>query len=87
MTLLDDPGNISLDEIRTHLEKLKKDKDIGVFLNHWILSKDSAEYSSSAHRYKYKITKEKLIKIIDMVNELGLEFYTLSEAHNIYMNQ
>jgi len=87
VTLTDDPGNISLDEIRTHLEKLKRDKDIGVFLSHWIHYKGKNDVESANERHKYKISEEKLIKIIDMVNELGLEFYTLSEAHNIYMNQ
>ncbi len=85
VTLTDEPGNQSLDDIRTHLEKLKADKDIGVFLSHWILY-DDANYKTKK-RYKYRISKEKLIQIMDMVNELGLEFYTLEEAHNIYMNQ
>ena len=78
VTLIDNPGNISLEAIRKHLKKLKSEKDIGVFLSHWI---------SSDENHKYKISKEKLIKIIDMVNELGLAFYTLEEAHNIYINQ
>jgi peptidoglycan/xylan/chitin deacetylase (PgdA/CDA1 family) len=87
VTLIDDPGKISLDEIKVHLQKLKKEKDIGVFLSHWILDKDSVNYINEEKKYKYRISKEKLIAIIDMVNELGLEFYTLKEAHNIYMNQ
>jgi peptidoglycan/xylan/chitin deacetylase (PgdA/CDA1 family) len=87
VTLIDDPGEISLDEIRVHLEKLKKDKDIGVFLSHWILDENSLNYTEEEKKYKYRIPKEKLISIMDMVNELGLEFYTLEEAHNIYMNQ
>ncbi len=82
VTLIDDPSNITIDEIKEELEKLKREKDIGVFLSHWIIS-DNVEFT----RDKYKISKEKLIKIMDMVNELGLEFYTLEEAHNIYMNQ
>jgi peptidoglycan/xylan/chitin deacetylase (PgdA/CDA1 family) len=86
VTVTDNPGNKSLSDIRAHLEKIKEDKDISVFLSHWILSEDSREYRSSSDRYKYKISKEKLIKIMNMVNELGLEFYTLEEAHNIYMN-
>jgi len=85
VTLTDDPANISLDEIKTQLKQLKKDQDIGIFLSHWILDKDASDETKKKH--KYRISKEKLIKIIDMVNELGLEFYTLSEAHNIYMNQ
>ncbi len=82
VTLIDNPAHISLETIRKHLEKIKKDKDIEVFLSHWISEDQDADST-----IKYKIPKEKLIKIMDMVNELGLKFYTLEEAHNIYMNQ
>ena len=81
VTLIDDPANITLETIRKHLEKIKKDQDIEVFLSHWI-----GEVPKNSKR-KYNISKEKLIKIMDMVNELGLKFYTLKEAHTIYMNQ
>jgi peptidoglycan/xylan/chitin deacetylase (PgdA/CDA1 family) len=87
VTLIDDPSNISLDEIRLYLEKLKREKDIGVFLSHWIYYPGINDEESAEEVHKYQISKEKLTAIIDMVNELGLEFYTLSEAHNIYMNQ
>jgi len=87
VTLIDDPGDISLDEIRAQLEKLKEEKDIGVFLSHWIHYVGVNDEESAEEVHKYQISQDKLTAIIDMVNELGLEYYTLSEAHNIYLNQ
>jgi peptidoglycan/xylan/chitin deacetylase (PgdA/CDA1 family) len=87
VTLTDEPGGQTLDDIRIHLEKLKEEKDIGVFLSHWIHYVGINDEESELSIHKYKITEEMLLQIMDMVNELGLEFYTLEEAHNIYMNQ
>ena len=84
VTLIDNPGNTTLTSIRKHLEKLKEDQDIGVFLSHWILDKD---FETTNPKYRYRISKDKLKSIMDIVNELGLKFYTMDEAHSIYMNQ
>ena len=85
VTLLDEPGKKSLADIRRHLEKLKKDQEIGVFLSHWIHY--IGENDTESEKHKYKIEQETLIQIMEMIDELGLEYYTLEEAHNIYMNQ
>ena len=85
VTLLDEPGKKSLDDIKRHLEKLKKDQDIGVFLSHWIHYIGDNDSESKEH--KYKIEEETLIQIMDMIDEMGLQYYTLEEAHTIYMNQ
>jgi len=75
-------GSKTLEDIKLYLDKFKKDKEIGVLLGHWILEKK--EFISDRHAYRTSV--EKLIQIIDYAQEIGLKFYTLEEAHRIYVH-
>ena len=69
------------ENIQKILKNLKDNKNIGVFLAHRILPE------SNPDTYQFRITTEKLIKVIDEVNRLGLKFYTLEEAHKVYLQE
>jgi len=74
-------GSKTLDEIKDLLDKLKEEKEIGVLLGHWIAQ--ALKPSNISHQ----VPEEKLKDVIDYAKQIGLKFYTLEEAHNIYMNQ
>ncbi len=78
---IDDFHNHGIDEIKNELQRIKDNKDIVVFIAHRILPADDPEPSP------YRITPEKLIQIIDEAKRLDLKFYTLEEAHKIYVGQ
>jgi len=78
---IDNAAEHSLEDIKKELLRVKNNKDIGVFLAHKILPEANPD------PYIYRISTEKLIAIIDEANRLGLKFYTLEEAHRVYINQ
>jgi len=81
--LMDDnvEGSKSLDEIKVLLDKLKEEKEIGVLLGHWIAQ------ASQPSTISHQVPEEKLKAIIEYAKQIGLTFYTLEEAHKIYVNQ
>jgi len=74
-------GHKSLEEIKPYLDRIKANEEIGVLVGHWI------EQATENTNHSNKISVEKLNAIIDYANKIGLKFYTLEEAHNIYINQ
>jgi peptidoglycan/xylan/chitin deacetylase (PgdA/CDA1 family) len=84
MMSIDEIDKYSLETVKGFLDKYKKDREIGVFLGHWILDDN---FEPNNIRYKYRTSKKKLMEIIDYANKIGLKFYTLEEAHKIYMKQ
>ncbi len=76
---MDKAAKNSVEDIKKELLRLKNNKDIGVFLSHYIPEKPI--------KNPYHILQSDLIEIIDEANRLGLKFYTLEEAHRIYMHQ
>ena len=70
-------GNI--ENIKKLMDKLKKEKDIGVLSGHLILPRGQGAY-------KHTTDKEKILAIIKYAKQIGLRFYTLNEAHKIYLN-
>lgn len=74
-------GSKTFEEIKPLLDKFKQDKEIGVLLGHWIEQKGESDLG------KNSVPIEKLIKIINYANKIGLKFYTLEEAHRTYTSQ
>lgn len=75
---------VKIENIKAMLDKYKKDKEIGVFFGHWILK---SNFEPANPRYKQRVSIQKLKDIISYAKEIGLKFYTLEEAHNMYLNQ
>ena len=71
----------TIEEIKSYLDKCKKNKEIGVLVGHWI------EQKGNHTEHSYKTSFERLKTIINYANKIGLKFYTLDEAHKIYLNQ
>jgi len=65
-------------EIKVYMDRLKKDKEIGIFVGHLIEDSITKTFS---------MTKAELKEIIQYAKKIGLKFYTLKEAHNIYLHQ
>ncbi len=83
---IDEPpagGSKTLKEIKELLDKLKKEKEIGVLLGHLIVKEKDLDTDT----HIYKTSMGKLKAIIRYAEEIGLTFYTLKEAHRIYTNQ
>ena len=74
-------GARTLEEIKGFLYTFKENKEIGVLVGHWIYQDGEGEEKS------HKVPIEKLKAIIEYASKIGLKFYTLKEAHNIYLNQ
>ena len=65
-------------DIKAYMDRLKKDKEIGVFVGHWI---------EDTKTHTYSMTKAELKEIIQYAKKIDLKFYTLKEAHTIYTHQ
>jgi len=65
-------------DVKAYMDRLKKDKEIGVFVGHWI---------EEIKTHNFSMTKNDLKEIIQYAKKIGLKFYTLKEAHNIYAHQ
>ena len=72
-------GSKTLEEIKTFLDEFKQNKEVGVLLGHFIEQKGETGSNS--------VPIKKLKAIIEYASKIGLKFYTLKEAHNIYLNQ
>jgi len=74
-------GSKTIDEIKLHLDKFKKDKEIGVLVGHLIAMPEKTTDQT------YQTTLDRLMTIVEYAKSIGLKFYTIEEAHKIYLNQ